>query len=172
MQLCTTPALKGTAFIAVHFMLPADTPHCLLLQWRERKKLSTHSAERVMVVIEDPLVTVFVADVSGSSEFATVHVPKNVLVLAPLVTLVTRVWPFCVKDCRQENHIAGLSNHRFAKYLHCTAARKLFTGPFHFLRTEFSATQNKNLLQSSVWELVKWPQCAISLCYCWANSSE
>jgi hypothetical protein len=91
MQLCTTPALKGTAFIAVHFMLPADTPHCLLLQWRERKKLSTHSAERVMVVIEDPLVTVFVADVSGSSEFATVHVPKNVLVLAPLVTLVTRV---------------------------------------------------------------------------------
>jgi len=44
-----------------------------------------------MVVIEDPLVTVFVADVSGSSQFATVHVPENVLVLAPLVTLVTRV---------------------------------------------------------------------------------
>lgn len=44
MQLCTTPALKGAAFIAVHFMLPADTPHCLLLQWREREQLPTHSA--------------------------------------------------------------------------------------------------------------------------------
>jgi hypothetical protein len=44
-----------------------------------------------MVIIEDPLVTVFVADVSGSSQFAMVHVPKNVLILAPLVTLVTRV---------------------------------------------------------------------------------
>uniref|UniRef100_A0A0A8XQV9 Uncharacterized protein n=1 Tax=Arundo donax TaxID=35708 RepID=A0A0A8XQV9_ARUDO len=44
-----------------------------------------------MVVIEDPLVTVFVTDVSGSSQFATVHVSKYVLILAPLVTLVTRV---------------------------------------------------------------------------------
>jgi hypothetical protein len=34
---------------------------------------------------------VFVADVSGSSQFATVHVAKNVLILAPFVTLVTRV---------------------------------------------------------------------------------
>jgi hypothetical protein len=91
MQLCTTPALKGATFIAVNFMLPADAPHCLLLQWREREQLPTHSAERVMVIIEDPLVTVFVADVSGSSQFATVHVAKNVLILAPFVTLVTRV---------------------------------------------------------------------------------
>ena len=33
MQLCTTPALKGTPFIAVNLMLPSDPPHCLLLQW-------------------------------------------------------------------------------------------------------------------------------------------
>lgn len=83
-----------------------------------------------MVVIEDPLVTVFVANVGHSSQFATVHVPKNVLILAPLVTLVTGDWPFCVKNSGQENHIAGLSNHRFAKYLHCTAARNLFTDLF------------------------------------------
>jgi hypothetical protein len=90
-QLRTTPALKGATFIAVNFMLPADTPHCLLLEWREREQLPTHPTERVVVIIEDPLVTVFVADVSGSSQFATKHVSKNVLILAPLVTLVTRV---------------------------------------------------------------------------------
>lgn len=124
-------------------MLPADTPHCLLLQWRERKQLPTHSAERVMVIIEDPLVTVFVADVSGSSQFAMVHVPKYVLILAPFVTLVTRVWPFCVKNGGQENHIAGLSNHRFAKYLHWTAAKNLFTDPFSFWGRKFLQPKTK-----------------------------
>lgn len=123
MQLCTTPALKGAPFIAVNFMLPSDPPHCLLLQWWQREQLPTHSAEWVMVVVEDPLVTVFVTDVSGSCQFATVHVSENMLILASLVTLVTRVWPFCVKNGGQENHIAGLSDHRFAKYLHCTASK-------------------------------------------------
>jgi hypothetical protein len=44
-----------------------------------------------MVVVEDPLVTVFVTDVSDSSQSATVHVSENVLILTPHVTLVTRV---------------------------------------------------------------------------------
>jgi hypothetical protein len=44
-----------------------------------------------MVVIKDPLVTVFVADVSDASQFTTVHVSKNMLILAPLVTLVNKV---------------------------------------------------------------------------------
>jgi hypothetical protein len=78
-----------------------------------------------MVVIEDPLVTVFVTDVSDSSQFAMVHVSENMFILAPHITLVTRVGPFCVKNGGQENHIAGLSNDRFAKYLHCTASRNL-----------------------------------------------
>jgi hypothetical protein len=44
-----------------------------------------------MVVVEDPLVTVFVTDVSDSSQFAMVHVSENVLILAPHITLVTKV---------------------------------------------------------------------------------
>lgn len=137
--------------MAVSFMLPPNPPHSLQLQWREREQLPTHSAERVVVVIEDPLVTVFVTDVCQSSQFAAVHVSKDVLILAPLVTLVTGDLPFCVKNSGQENHIAGLSNHRFAKYLHCSAARHLFTDPL-FLVSEMgvSATQNKNLLQNFV----------------------
>jgi len=80
-----------------------------------------------VVVIKDPLVTVFVTNVRHPSQFATVHVSEDVLILAPLVTLVTGNLPLCVKNSGQENHIAGLSNHRFAKYLHCSAARNLFT---------------------------------------------
>jgi len=138
MQLCTTPALKGAPFIAVSFMLPPNPPHRLQLKWREGEQLPAHSAERAVVVIEDPLVTVFVTDVSHSSQFAAVHVSKDVLILAPLVTLVTGDLPFSVKNSGQENDIAGLSNHTFAKYLHCSAARNLFTDPFPwFLRSEF-----------------------------------
>lgn len=129
MQLCTTPALEGAPFMAVSFMLPPNPPHCLQLQWREREQLPTHSAKRVVVVIEDPLVTVFVTNVCQSSQFAAVHVSKDVLILAPLVTLVTGDLPFCVKNSGQENRIAGLSNHGLAKYLHCSAARNLFTDP-------------------------------------------
>lgn len=123
MQLCTTPALKGAPFVAVDLMLPPDPPHRLLLQRREQEQLPADPAERAVVVVEDPLVTVFVADVRGPGQFATVHVAKDVLVLAILVTLVTRDWPFCVKNTGQVNHIAGLSNHGFSKYLHCTAAK-------------------------------------------------
>lgn len=115
--------------MAVNFMLPPDPPDRLQLQWREREQLPTHSAERVVVVIEDPLVAVFVTDVRHPSQFATVHVAKDVLILAPLVTLVTGNLPFSVKNSGQENHVAGLSNHRFAKYLHCSAARDLFADP-------------------------------------------
>ena len=152
MQLCTTPALEGAPFMAaVSFMLPPNPPHCLQLQWWEREQLPTHSAKRVVVVIEDPLVTVFVTNMCHSSQFTAVHVSKDVLILAPHVTLVTGDFPFCVQNSGQENHIAGLSNHRFAKYLHCSAVRNLFTDPL-FLVSEIgvSATQNKNLLQNFV----------------------
>lgn len=159
MQLCTTPALKRRApFMAVNFMLPTDPPHCLQLQWRECEQLPAHSAERAVVVVEDPLVTVFVTNVCHSSQFATVHVSKDVLILAPLVTLVTGDWPFCVKNSGHENHIAGLSNHRFAKYLHCSAARNLFTDPFFLVPgIGVSATQNRICFRILFWSFCKRP---------------
>jgi hypothetical protein len=63
----TTTTLKRTALRRMTLSgvkLPPNTFNRLLLDGRERENPPTGSAQRAMVIIENPLVTVLVADMS------------------------------------------------------------------------------------------------------------
>lgn len=60
-----TPLSRRKALTVVK--LPPNTSHRLLLSRRERENPPARSAQGGVVIVEDPLVTVVVADVSQSS---------------------------------------------------------------------------------------------------------
>jgi len=66
----TTATLKRRALrrrMALSVKLPPDPFNRLILNRREREDPAAGSAERAVVIVEDPLVTVLVADVSQAS---------------------------------------------------------------------------------------------------------
>lgn len=69
-----------------------------------------------MVVIQDSLVTVLVTNVGEASEPAPVHVAEDVLILAPIVTLVGRGGPVWAEDAGQEDCMVMLrDDHRLTE---------------------------------------------------------
>lgn len=69
-----------------------------------------------MVVIQDSLVTVLVANVGKAGEAAAIHVAEDVLILTPIVTLVSWGRPIRAEDAGQEDCMVMLrDDHRLAE---------------------------------------------------------
>lgn len=100
MKLCAPPTLKSATIRGgtLGIKLSTHTFHSLFLSRRQWENMPANSAQGVIVIIQNSLITVFVTNVSVSCQFAAVHVSTHVFIFTFPIALVYRVQPILAQN--------------------------------------------------------------------------